>query len=82
MNDQFKPLYARLKPEAKRNLLKNKVKYSYSVTKMIAILKAVQFVADLKVDELERLYRWTDTGRFEKNFSFYELTTAKRIFKQ
>lgn len=61
MNEQ-KNLFELLKPEAKRNLVRNIIEYPESVSSLIKRLKKLYFKSDLKVEEVSGLHLFTGTS--------------------
>lgn len=55
----FKNLFQLLKPEAKRNLVKNKVKYPVAVDLLISTLKGNYAKSDLAVSDVSSLHAFT-----------------------
>lgn len=80
-----KNLFQLLKPEAKKNLVRNRVKYPHITTKVIQILKKTFYVSDLTGSQIELAYKYTDTSRINKetyeNLGFYDTLYCTKIFK-
>jgi len=55
----FKNLFQLLKPEAKKNLVRNKVKYPNSVNNIIKELKSLYVKSDLTIGIVSDLYTFT-----------------------
>ncbi len=76
MSEQ-KNLFELLKPEAKRNLLKNQVKFEYTSTRLINKLKSLHFKSDLTVWDVTSLHSFTNT---EYPLNAMELLYCLNIF--
>ena len=61
MNDP-KNLFELLKPEAKRNLVKNVIKYPTTVNLLISTLKKLSVKSDLTVHDVSGLHTFTGTN--------------------
>ncbi len=59
MSEQ-KNLFELLKPEAKRNLVRNIVEYPNSVNNIIKKLKSLYFKNHLTIDDVSDLYNFTN----------------------
>jgi hypothetical protein len=59
MSEQ-KNLFELLKPEAKRNLVRNIVKYPNSVNNIIKKLKSLYLKSDLTIETVSDLYTFTN----------------------
>ena len=80
-----KNLFKKLRPEAKRKLIRNKVKYPVMTGQLIDVLKRTFYVSDLTGYEIELAYRYTDTPKINKetyeNLGFIETLYCTKIFK-
>jgi hypothetical protein len=56
-----KSLFELLKPEAKRNLVRNKIKFPATANGLISILKKVNIISYLTVSDVSALHRFTGT---------------------
>lgn len=57
-----KNLFELLKPEAKRNLVRNIVEYPESVNNLISRLRKLYVKSELRVDEVSGLHLFTGTS--------------------
>lgn len=56
-----KNLFEKLRPEAKRKLMTNKIYYPESVRKILKLLTKKNFVSDLKISQIMSIYNYTDS---------------------
>jgi hypothetical protein len=64
-----KNLFELLKPEAKRNLVRNIIEYPISVNALIKKLKSLYFKSDLTIENVSDLYQFTSVDFPENSVS-------------
>lgn len=81
-----KNLFELLKPEAKRNLIKNRIKYEFSVNNLIEVLKSTFTISDLTVHQLSSTYNLTETETYDpetfENFHRYDVIYGTKLFNE